>query len=191
MQNKGLVAINTSNISAVHRRRLTKNGFLKEVLKGWYIPSSPDETQDDSTSWYANYWDFCSRYITEKYGDEYIVSPDLSLQFHSGNQTVPVQLVIRSPEASNFKTDLQHHTSLFHMRGELPPVEHREKQNGIMIYSLPAALVFSGQSIFTQNPTDARAALAMIGDSSEVLSILLKGGHTTIAGRLCGSFRNI
>lgn len=39
LQNKGLVAINTNDISTVYRQRLTKNGFLKEVLKGWYIPS--------------------------------------------------------------------------------------------------------------------------------------------------------
>jgi hypothetical protein len=191
LQNKGMVAINTNDISTVYRQRLTKNGFLKEVLKGWYIPSSPDERPGDSTSWYANYWEFCSRFITEKYGDRYIVSADHSLQLHSGNQTVPAQLVIRAPDASNFKTDLPYHTSLFHMRGELPAAEMRKKQNGIMLYTLPAALVFCSQSIFNQNPTDARAALALIGDSSEVLTILLNGGHTTIAGRLGGAFRNI
>jgi fido (protein-threonine AMPylation protein) len=191
LQNKGTIAIHTDDISTVYRQRLIKNGFLREVLKGWYIPSRPDEMPGDSTSWYANYWDFCSRYINEKYGDSYTVSADQSLQLHSGNQTVPAQLVVRAPEAANFKTDLPHQTSLFHMRGELPPDDLREKQNGLMLYTLPAALVFCGQSIFTQSPTDARAALALIGDSSEVLTILLNGGHTTIAGRVCGAFRNI
>ncbi len=191
LQNEGIVAINTADISTVYRQRLTKNGFLKEVLKGWYIPSGPEETQGDSTSWYTNYWDFCIRYIGEKYGDNYVVSADQSLQLHSGNQTVPTQLVIRAPVASNFKTDLPHHTSLFHMRGELPPIELRQKQNGMMLYTLDAALIYCGQSIFIQKPTDARAALAMVQDSSEVLALLLNGGHTIIAGRLCGAFRNI
>lgn len=31
----------------------------------------------------------------------------------------------------------------------------------------------------------------MISDASEVLGLLLNGGHTTLAGRLCGAFRNI
>ena len=31
----------------------------------------------------------------------------------------------------------------------------------------------------------------MVGDASDVLSFLLKGGHTTVAGRLAGVFRNI
>lgn len=191
LQAKGLIAVHTSEISTVYRQRLIRQGFLKEVLKGWYIPSRPDETQGDSTSWYSNYWDFCGRYIEEKYSDNYIVSADQSLQLHSGNQTVPAQLVIRAPDASNFKTDLPYHTSLFHMRGELPEAALRVKQNGIQLYSLPASIVFCTQSTFTQNPTDARTALAMIGDSSEVLTILLNGGHSTIAGRLCGAFRNI
>lgn len=191
LQNKGQVAINTSEISTTYRQRLVRNGFLKEVLKGWYIPSRPDEVPGDSTSWYANYWDFCSRFLGEKYGDNYTVSPDISLQIHSGNTAVPAQLVIRSPEASNFNTALPHHTSLFHMRGELPRAEYRERQNNMMLYTLPASLVFCGQSFFLQNPTDARTGLTMIGDSSEVLTILLNGGHSVIAGRLAGAFRNI
>lgn len=191
LQQRGMVAINTKDISTTYRQRLIKNGFLKEVLKGWYIPSSPQEQAGDSTSWYANYWDFCSAYLADRYEDNYTVSPDQSLQLHSGNQTVPAQLMIKAPTATNFKTDLPYHTSLFHMRGELPQREFRERYNGIMIYNLPASLVFCSSSIFTQNPTDVRAALAMIGDSSEVLRILLNGGHTTIAGRLCGAFRNI
>ena len=30
--------------SRVHRERLTRNGFLREVMKGWYIPSRPRGT---------------------------------------------------------------------------------------------------------------------------------------------------
>jgi fido (protein-threonine AMPylation protein) len=191
LQKKGLTAIHTGEISTLNRQRLTKQGFLKVVVRGWYIPARPSEAQGDTTSWYNNYWDFCARYISEKYGDNYIISADQSLQFHSGNQTVPTQLVIRAPDASNFKTDLPYHTSLFHIRGELPDTDLRIKAKGLQFYSLPASLVFCSQSIFTQNPTDARTALAMTGDSSEVLAILLNGGHSTIAGRLSGAFRNI
>jgi fido (protein-threonine AMPylation protein) len=191
LQQRGMVAINTKDISTTYRQRLLKNGFLKEVLKGWYIPSSPQEQTGNSTSWYANYWDFCSAYLAERYGDSYTISPDRSLQLHSGDQTVPAQLVIKAPAATNFKTDLPYHTSLFHMRGELPPNEFRGRKNGLMIYNLPASLVFCSPSIFTQSPNDVRAALALIGDASEVSRILLNGGHTTIAGRLSGAFRNI
>jgi len=36
--------------------RLLRNGFLQEVIKGWYIPSRPDEVKRESTAWYASFW---------------------------------------------------------------------------------------------------------------------------------------
>jgi hypothetical protein len=43
---------------------------------------------------------------------------------------------------------------------------------------------------FSSNATDVRAVLPMIRDASGLLARLLDGGHTTIAGRLPGAFRN-
>ena len=37
IQDKGIVAIKSKDLSRVHRQRLIKNGFLQEVMKGWYI----------------------------------------------------------------------------------------------------------------------------------------------------------
>jgi hypothetical protein len=34
LQEKGRVAIRSSSLSRVHRQRLCKNGFLKEIIKG-------------------------------------------------------------------------------------------------------------------------------------------------------------
>ena len=44
-KDKGLVAIKSDELSRTHRERLTKNGFLKEVAKGWYIAADPTENQ--------------------------------------------------------------------------------------------------------------------------------------------------
>src|SRR5690606_9506729 len=41
------------------------------------------------------------------------------------------------------------------------------------------------------NPVEMRAALSMISDASEILPNLLRGGHSKVAGRLAGAFRNI
>ena len=50
LQGCGLVAIRSRDLSRTHRERLRKGGFLKEVIKGWYIPSSPHEAPGDSTA---------------------------------------------------------------------------------------------------------------------------------------------
>lgn len=43
LQDKGIVAIHSSNITRTHRDRLVRNGFIQEVMKGWYIPFHPNE----------------------------------------------------------------------------------------------------------------------------------------------------
>lgn len=84
---QNIVAIKTSEINRTHRERLTKNGFLREVAKGWYIAANPNENFGDSTSWYTLYWQFCSRYLKDKYDDEYYISAEQSILIHSGNKT--------------------------------------------------------------------------------------------------------
>jgi hypothetical protein len=77
------------------------------------------------------------------------------------------------------------------VRAKLPAPERRIDLDGLRAYRLPAALVSSGPALFSVHPTESRAALAMIPDASDVLSILLEGGHSTVAGRIAGGFRNI
>ena len=59
------------------------------------------------------------------------------------------------------------------------------------MYSLQGALIYSTPSIFISNPIDARTTLSMIRDPSELLPALLENGHTRIAGRMAGAFRNL
>ena len=96
LQDSGKVAIKTAELSRMHRERLLKGKFLREVMKGWYLSVSSDEQQGDSTSWYASYWHFCARYLNERYSESYCISAEQSLQIHSGNWTVPQQLMIRT-----------------------------------------------------------------------------------------------
>lgn len=191
LQDKGIIAIKTSELSRVHRERLLKNGFIKEVLKGWYLSVPSNEHQGDSTSWYASYWHFCSRYLTERYGDAYCISAEQSLQIHSGNRTVPQQLIVRSTQGTNAVTPLPYGTSLFSMKSPLPEVAENIVKEGIRMLSLPSSLLHCSPTMFHKNPTDVRTALTLIRDSSEILGLLLDGGHSTVAGRLAGAFRNI
>ena len=50
LQDRGVVALRTADLKRVHRERLLKNGFLQEVMKGWYIAARPDEAADESTA---------------------------------------------------------------------------------------------------------------------------------------------
>lgn len=191
IQGNGRVAIKSTDIPRVHRQRLIKNGFLQEVMKGWYVSTRPDQPPGETTAWFSSFWFFVADYLSDRFGDEWCLSPEQSLSFQVGNRVVPVQLVVRSNKAKNNNTPLPHRTSILDVRLAMPPKQLIEQKDGINVYSLAAGVIFCSPSMFRQNPTDIRAALAAIPSASDVLNILLENGHTILAGRLAGAFRNI
>jgi hypothetical protein len=191
LQDKGQVAVRATDLTRTHRERLLKSGFIREVMKGWYVPTRPDEPTGESTSWYASFWGFCAAYLTERFGDDWCLSPEQSLSIHTGNWSVPKQLLVRSPTGGNKPTGLLFDTSIFDLRLALPPKEDMQTKDGLRLFTLPAALIGCSPSHFTARPIELRAGLVMIRDASDVLNRLLAGGHSKIAARLAGAFRNI
>src|SRR5580698_2829495 len=187
---EGAGAIRARDLSRTHRERLLRNGFLQEVIKGWYIPSRPDEVRGESTAWYASFWRFCGAYLEARFGVRWCLSPEQSLSLHAGNWTVPGQLAARSPRAGNKVTKLPHGTSLLELRIALPGVADRKEEAGLRLFSVESALIACSPNYFSNNATDVRAVLPMIRDASGLLRRLLEGGHSVIAGRLAGAFRN-
>ncbi|MEM9574254.1 MAG: Fic family protein [Pseudomonadota bacterium] len=191
-QDEGRVAIKSSHLSRDARERLVRAGFLTQVIKGWYIPSRPDDVGDgETTAWYASFWDFCAAYFQARFGDEWSLSPEQSVLIHAGNRTVPKQLMIRAPRARNKTTALIHDTGIVEIRAQIAAGSARETRDGLQLFKLPNALINSTEKFFKTYPSDVRAALGRVHDSSELLAILLEGGHSTIAGRLAGALRSI
>jgi hypothetical protein len=160
-------------------------------MKGWYIPARPDEMRGESTAWYASFWSFCGNYLDERFGDGWSLSPEQSLTLYAGQWSVPKQLLVRSPRASNNLVQLPHGTSILDLQAALPDTKDRFRYEGLNLFSLESALIAAGPGYYRQFSTDARAALSMVKHSSEILARLLEGGHSSIAGRLAGAFRNI
>jgi len=191
LQNAGTVAIHTRNMTRTHRERLLRNGFIKEVMKGWYIPARPEAPTGESTAWYASFWGFCADYLKSRFGDQWCLAPEPSLRIHSGNWNVPGQLLVRTPKGGNKPTALLHKTSIMDARLELPDKSDIESKENLQMMTLPAALIACGPGFYSNNEVEARAVLSMISDASEILHTLLERGHSTVAGRLAGAFRNI
>jgi hypothetical protein len=191
LQDKGIVAIRSSQLPRVARERLSKAGFLREVMRGWYTPSRPDEPAGESTGWYASFWPFVAEYLTDRFAEDWSLSPEQSISLHIGDWTVPRQLLVRSTKGGNKPTPLLFNTSIFDVRLELPPTADREIKDGLRIFSLPAALIASATNEYVRHPNEMRSALAMVREPSDILRRLLDDGRTTIAGRLAGAFRNI
>ena len=189
-KNKSVV-FRPGELTRTHRERLQKEGYVQEVMQGWYISDSPDKHPGESTVWYISYWDFCSQYLKERFSNKWILSPEQSLSIISGNWTVPDQLMIRSPKGQNNVTSLLFDTSIVDLKQDLPKASQIKVLKGIRHLSLPYALINCTQRFFESTPTDARTALFMIRDVSDILGPLLDGGHSVIAGKLAGAFRNV
>jgi len=188
---KGIVAIQNTDLSRINKERLLKNGFLKEITKGWYIITNPKEKIGDTTSWYINYWKFCGQYLNHKFGKNYCIAAEQSLQIQSGNLRVPHQLIIRAPKASNNIFNLLHSTSIFAMKSSIPKTASTKIKNHVKVMTVVYALVNSTENTFRNNKIALRTVLAQISDVSELLEALIAGSHSVIAGRIAGAFINI
>lgn len=188
---KGIAVIRSNDLSRVHKERLVSNGFLKEVIRGWYITSRPDEREGDTTSWYTSFWYFAYVYLNERFGDTWCLSPEQSLSLHSGNFTIPKQLLVRSPKANNNSIKLLYGTSFFDLKLNIPVDINMSTIEGLNVYSLSAGLVRVSTDFYLKNPTEARTCLAMVKDSSDIMNLILEEGLSVRAGRLAGAFRNI
>lgn len=189
-ENKHII-VKSSDLSRVHLVRLVNNGFLQEVMRGWYISSRPDSLPGDTTNWYTSFWQFITEYAQSRFGDEWCLTPEQSLAIHSGNCTVPRQAIIRSPKGSNNIIQLIHNTTLLDIKTFIANQIYKEAQSGLNLYSLAEALVESSPDSYRLDSITARTCLSLVPDTSDILTIILEKGQTRKAGRLAGAFRNI
>jgi len=187
----GLAIVRSSEISKVHAARLVRNGFLQEVMRGWYISARPDSALGDTTSWYTAYWYFIGKYAASRFSKKWCLTPEQSLSLYGGNKVVPAQVIIRSPRGTNNVVPLLHHASLFDLKAAVANPIYKEPQFGLNLYTLSEALIECSPDFFRRDSVTARTCLSLVPDVDDILKIVLEKGQTTKAGRLAGAFRNV
>src|SRR5271166_1974545 len=182
----------SNELSRTDRERLLEQGFLCEVIKGWLVSASPDAKATDTTPWYASFWEFCAHYCAERFGKDWHLSPEQSLLLQAEHTVIPVQVVVYSPKGTNNTVELLFGTSLYDLKQkDMPPAADLTEKDGLRLYSAAAALVRVPDAFFSRYPIEAQVTLGATKDPSEVLSRLLEGGHSVVAGRLAGAFRRV
>ncbi len=171
------------------RAVLVSTGFLRPVIKGWYISSSPSDGQGDSTAWYASFWAFVSGYLGKRFGKRYCLNPEASLLLRTGNTTVPRQVTCVTVDSGTSKVDLPFDNSLLVYPDKKRVPRTRTEVRGLQVWPVAEALCLAGPSFFINNPREAEIALATIRNASELLPTLLAGDKmVTAAGRLAAAF---
>ena len=192
LQEAGKVAIRSADMDRLVRESLVKNGFLRLIVKGWYMPTRPGERDGDTTPWYAAMLDFIKGYCTERFGDEWFVSAEYSLFLYAGRTILPRQLVVHAPAGKNSLLDLPDQCSIFDYKAKShTPIEKIQTVNGIRVLSLPLALIRVPESFYVNYAQDAQIVLLQLRDASDLNRELLEGGHSVVAGRLAGVLRAV
>lgn len=192
LQQDGRRVFRSGELTRVHRERLVASGFLRQVMKGWLISSSPDADSGDTTPWFASLWKFCAAYCAVRFEGDWHLSPEQSLLLHAENTGIPRQVIIYTPKGTNNMVDLLFGTSLYDLRQkDMPPDADLVSRDGLRLFAPEAALVRVPGAFFVRYPIEAQVVLSGIRDASDILGRLLDGGHSVIAGRLGGAFRRI
>ena len=140
LQEQGRAAIRAKDLKRSEREILQQNGFIQMVMKGWYVPSRPDDRPGDTTPWFSAFWEFCADYANDRLGDQWCLSPEQSILIHVGNRTVPKQLILRNPRGGNKPITLIHGTSIFDFRGTIPTPEEIETHGRLQILQFAQCL---------------------------------------------------
>ena len=135
LQDDGHVVFHgTDELSRTHLERLIGAGFLKEVLRGWYIIDNPANADNTTTTWFSNYWKFISIYERYSNGENWCLSPEQTIDMCAGNTTIPNQITIYVTKGGNRVINLLHNTSIFEIRKtSLPEGIVSIKESGVNI----------------------------------------------------------
>ena len=194
LQDRGLTVLRTNELSRDDRESLVDAGFLRPVIKGWYMPSRPGEfdggSGGETTAWYASANDFIARYCEERFGVQWCVGADHSIRLHAGNMALPAQVVVNAPAGGNSVVKLPAgHSILDYKAKDFPAAGNRLTVGGLRAMTLEHALVRVSESFYRTYSRDAQIALLGLKDGGVLVRQLLDGNHSVIAGRLAGALR--
>ncbi|MFZ4685318.1 MAG: Fic family protein [Hyphomonadaceae bacterium] len=190
LQDSGLTVLRTSELSRDVRESLVDAGFLRTVIKGWYMPSRPGESNGETTAWYASASTFIARYCEDRFGTAWCVGADHSIRLHAGNTSLPAQVVVNAPAGGNSVVRLPAgHTLLDYRAKDFPADGDRTRVAGLRAMTLDHALVRVSESFYRTYARDAQIALLGLKDASALARQLLEGSHSVVAGRLAGALR--
>jgi len=178
------------DIARPDRLLLTKRGFLVEIIKGWYALTTTQAEPGDTTFWHAHFWGFASAYLRHRFGADYSLSAEHSLDLWTGVTHTPSQLVVIAGRGGTSTIELPNRTSLllYVDRKNLPNTT--DLRQGVQVMPLALALVRVSPGFYRHSVTSAEIALRLVRPEDLSRVLLGEAGSPTAAGRLVGAFRH-
>lgn len=182
--------VKSDELSRVHRERLQSNGFLEEIIKGWFaVNSRPSATNRIDAAWSTVHWEFIALYLEDRFGSEWRLSAEASVALWADNQSIPAQTIVRSSKANNQLVNLPGNTSLYLLRTKkVEPVVERDR---LRLMPIEETVCNISPESWKTVTTDIIAVIGAIRGTNTLLEYLLEGGRSHVAGRISGALRHL
>ncbi len=170
------------------RERLTRAGYLSKVMDGWYLLSKPAGA-GTTTIWFSNYWDFIREYLKERFGEDYCLTPESSLDIHAGQNVISRQVTVITKKPSNQTVNLLHDTSLLTYQDVKGFPKTIVKKNGLNIIPLSEAICRATPTYFINFTLNMEICLRTVGSPADLSRVLLENNFVTASNRIVGALR--
>jgi len=184
--------IRSADLDRKVRERLTNSSYLTEVIRGWYLLTTPAGA-GTTTLWYSSFWAFISSYLEDRFEDGgYCLSAESSLDAHAAQNIIPQQLVVITKRASNQTIELSHGTSILLYQDEKSFPAKAEKRLGVRAFSLAEALCRASATYFQNHTLEIEIAIRLSSSSDAELSrILLENRLVAASNRVVGALEKV
>lgn len=153
--------VRTQDLKRATNTLLHREGWLTDVMRGYAFLVDPSAKSDSETLWQSNYWKFLAVYLGDRLGKSYCLSPENSLDFITGDNVIPKQIIVYSTVGGQGKTDLPNGCSVFVSRVEPGRMAGKTlEKDELRVMSMESALCRVGPTFFTHSKHTAIAAFA-------------------------------
>ena len=179
--------IHSTDLPRKHREILLKSGFLTDVIKGWFLLARPQEKTGDTTIWQAAFWEFASAYLANRFGEDYCLSAEASLDLWADATQLPKQLIVMTRGIGSSTVELPNQLSILTYPEKKNFPAQRERRDGLLIMPLALALCRVTPRYFESSPLNAELLLRT-ARISEVSRVLLERSAVSAANRIAGAY---
>ncbi len=180
--------VHSKNIKPKQQALLVKQGYLKRIIKGWYLFDADLSARKagESALWFESIWSFIGQYLSLRFDDNYWLSAEASLDIHTDNNLMPAQIVIFVKGGTEDIIRLPNEMSLLITRNKTKP-DSLVEFHDLKVFSLEAALAKSTPASFKNNPVNMQVALRK-ADFDKLADALIRLKNSASAGRIIGAF---
>jgi hypothetical protein len=178
--------VQSAQIPSRTRQYLVASGCLLEVIKGWYLLAPPGVKAGDTTLWHGNFWNFLNEYLRERFGNDYCLAAEASLDLWGGKMQTPVQVIIMTKSGGVGKTDLAFGTSIMTYRDPPRFPDEPAQFEGLNVMSRGMALAKVSATYYQKDDVTAQVVLK-ITPAEELARELLRWNKPPAANRVVGA----